>query len=475
MNDPTAVVQVRLELPEQKLFAKLSGDYNPMHLDAVAARRFMFGGIVVHGVHILLKALELLFSKTRENIGLRTVSAQFHHPVRVGSLTEYVFNEIGEGETSVQICVGICTVANIHVSWRSGRTEGIPLASELPSREPCQVLAENNVPVARGQVPVLLHEALSDELFPVLSKYAPAHQIAMLLAATRIVGMKCPGYNSVFSELMIRYSADCENAREASYAVADYDSRFHLASIRITGPGSAGTLKAFLRPPPQIQPPVSDLMRFLRSNEFEGRRALVIGGSRGLGELCAKLLSAGGADIRLTYRSGEHDAAIVVDDINTSGGSAEALRFDVTAGGTSLLKSLGKWRPTELLYFATPPIFQPRYEKYSGRLFEEFTNIYVNSFADIFYALEFNGALRNVLCPSTVAIDDLTRDMPEYIAAKSAAEALCRFLDKTHPDVYFQMPRLPRLLTDQTVNLFGVKGEDALPLLLGLLRKGPEV
>ena len=46
-------------------FSKISGDYNPIHLDEVFARKSIPGQIVVHGVNTLLWALEN-FSKTHK-------------------------------------------------------------------------------------------------------------------------------------------------------------------------------------------------------------------------------------------------------------------------------------------------------------------------------------------------------------------------------------------------------------------------
>ena len=42
--------------------------------------------------------------------------------------------------------------------------------------------------------------------------------------------------------------------------------------------------------------------------EFANVRALVIGGSRGLGEITAKIIAAGGGDVWITYRRGKEDA-----------------------------------------------------------------------------------------------------------------------------------------------------------------------
>ena len=43
---------------DQTRFAQVSGDYNPMHMDALQARRTQAGAPVVHGIHLLLWALK---------------------------------------------------------------------------------------------------------------------------------------------------------------------------------------------------------------------------------------------------------------------------------------------------------------------------------------------------------------------------------------------------------------------------------
>ena len=45
---------------DQMRFAAVSGDRNPMHLDALLARRTQAGVPVVHGVHLLLWGLDAL-------------------------------------------------------------------------------------------------------------------------------------------------------------------------------------------------------------------------------------------------------------------------------------------------------------------------------------------------------------------------------------------------------------------------------
>ena len=55
-----------------------------------------------------------------------------------------------------------------------------------------------------------------------------------------------------------------------------------------------------------------------------GRRALVTGGSRGIGAAAARLLALCGADVAITYRTRQADADAVVDGIRAAGRQAMA-------------------------------------------------------------------------------------------------------------------------------------------------------
>ena len=50
----------RFDQDDQTLFAQLSGDFNPIHMDPAAARRTQAGAVVVHGVHAVLWAIDKL-------------------------------------------------------------------------------------------------------------------------------------------------------------------------------------------------------------------------------------------------------------------------------------------------------------------------------------------------------------------------------------------------------------------------------
>ncbi|HEY4291858.1 3-oxoacyl-ACP reductase family protein [Luteibacter sp.] len=63
-------------------------------------------------------------------------------------------------------------------------------------------------------------------------------------------------------------------------------------------------------------------------NSIQGKSALVLGGSRGIGAAVARRLAAGGASVAITYVQGAAAANAVVDDITKAGGRAIAIQAD---------------------------------------------------------------------------------------------------------------------------------------------------
>ena len=74
--------------------------------------------------------------------------------------------------------------------------------------------------------------------------------------------------------------------------------------------------------------------------EFQGQKALIVGGSRGLGEVTAKCIAAGGGEVYITFHRGSADAIRVSREIGDGGGECLNFQFDV-------LLSIS-WRPSIL-------------------------------------------------------------------------------------------------------------------------------
>jgi 3-oxoacyl-[acyl-carrier protein] reductase len=63
---------------------------------------------------------------------------------------------------------------------------------------------------------------------------------------------------------------------------------------------------------------------------LEGHTALVTGGSRGIGRACSLLLGRAGARVAVHFRAREQEAARIVEAIRSEGGTALALRAEIS-------------------------------------------------------------------------------------------------------------------------------------------------
>jgi len=88
------------------------------------------------------------------------------------------------------------------------------------------------------------------------------------------------------------------------YHVSGIDKRFAMVTLALEARCRAIRAEVILREAPPTQIGIDIVRSRIHAEEFKGVRALIVGGSRGLGELVAKLLAAGGADVLITYRTG---------------------------------------------------------------------------------------------------------------------------------------------------------------------------
>ena len=467
---------------EHQAFALLSGDHNPLHMDARYARRLLFGGAVTHGVHLLLRALETYAQDQVEvgelvRLGVRFFSAT--HPEEPVTMEIQTGRDELSGPPFRNTTISIADmhdriVVKLQAQWRRSMSSHSTLPVAIPESE-CENLSDDDIATRSGTFPVFLNQVAAANLFPKLSATLPPLQLAALLGTTYVVGMRLPGHNSIFSSVDLRFvEPQPENSTDFFYKTDSFSRERRFCRIAVSSPGMSGRLEAFVRPNPVVQPAFSEVRALVEPNIFAGQHALVVGGSRGLGEVCAKLLAAGGAGVTLTYRQGAEDAERVVAELRAAGAPAQALCLD--AGDekpADLLALLGKGlRITDLYYFATPLIFtETRQFDYGS--FIKFADIYVGAAARLFEMLagpSNNGALCRVWLPSSVAVETRPEDMTGYIMAKQAMEYLAADWARKHAHIHFATPRLPRLATDQTVTLSPIYADEPTPVMARLLQ-----
>ncbi len=456
---------------DQMAFSRLSGDFNPVHVDALVASRSLFGSAVVHGVHLLMWALDAWCETLTEPYTLISLSVNFLKPVTVG-VDVHLSGTVDLEGAKLTLHVSGLPVTAIEFRARRSAT-AFKFTSVSPQPADPKVLDSIAISTAEGTMSLMMDLLLASELVPSLARVLPAHQIAFMSATSRLVGMECPGLHSLYSELNFAESEVTVSGEEClSYRVKRFDQRFSLATILVSAPGLDGSIKAFLRPEPQSQPGCYEVRAAIDTVSssglpFKNQRALVIGGSRGLGEVFAKVLAMGGAEVLLTYHRGQQAAAAIVADIKFSKGNATFMQYDVTAGQCSRLAA---FKATHLYYMASPFIGRGQHGQFNPSVFANFCKYYVDGFAATIASARHQGLVA-IYYPSSVFLDELPVDMSEYIAAKSAGEVVCASLAKAHPALCFAFPRLPRMATDQTASLLPSTNQAVLPLVMAQLEQ----
>ncbi len=458
----------------QERFAALSGDRNPMHMDAIAARRTPAGHPVVHGVHTVLWALEELARAGQLAGGVARIKVKFLKWIYLGDLaTVRPLDTEPDEPLRLEVAVQGLTVltAELLVGARQPNTQRPATPSPEAPRTRALDLTLTDLPDRSGEAYVA-PPAQAAELFPHLTTLLGADTVAEIAASSYVVGMEAPGLHSMFSKLDLTLLEAPESTPRAAlhYAVTYVDERFRKLRIAVEGRAIEGVLEVLVRVPPVRQASMEVIAKCLQPGEFAGMNALVIGGSRGLGELTSKLIAGGGGTVTLTYALGRADAEAVVDEIQAWGGNALALSYDVRQPPADQLHTLQS-EPTHLFYFATGTIFRPRLGVLLAPVLAEFMQFYVQGFYDLCLALTARPRKQLfVFYPSTVALDERPAGMTEYAMAKAAGEQLCADMNLSLADLRILVHRVPRLLTDQTAGVLPERETDTLEALLPILR-----
>jgi NAD(P)-dependent dehydrogenase (short-subunit alcohol dehydrogenase family) len=443
-------------------FAAASGDWNPAHVDPLAARRLIAGGPIVHGVHALLWALD----GAPAGSGLARVRCTFRQPVRVGERATATLRVGEDGTQAVAVQSGGRDALEAAIEWRAAEPD--PARRPLPARADPLLRTAGEIASAEGALDVAGGDLAA--LLPTLAARLSAGALAALVSISRLVGMQCPGRFSILRALDLRFDGTAPGST-IRWRVVRFDPRFSSVRIAVEAGGFDGTVDAFLAPAPAVQPGAADLLAFAEPGAHAGARALVVGGSRGLGEVAAKLLAAGGADVRVTYRDGAADARRVCEDIRAAGFQAEPWRLDVLEPEAPA--ELDGWRPSHLLYFATPHIALAESARFSAELFRRYGAYYVEGFVRLVEAIATDGAPLVAFYPSTAALDEIQPKALEYASAKAAGEAACRHLERLYPRLRVRVTRLPRVRTDATATVMPVEAAEAAAVMRDELRRLP--
>jgi hypothetical protein len=459
---------------DQAVFARLSGDYNPMHMDEVAARRLLAGQKIVHGMHLVLWALEYWLGKYP---GVpQGIKCDFKSPVHVGSKVIYFHKKLNSNKSIIRcyaenlLCLKITLLVGSEPACQLESTDELSGADSVflekvpePSDRPAQ-----DQPGRKYKI-LLVEDNQTG--FPYCQLRLGGLVFSALCSLSFFGGMICPGLHSLFSTLDIKLNLLEEGGAYLFYSVDSFDSRFDLFYISVSGVIS-GEITAFQRPPPVQQASLTTVSTQIMAGEFANTKSLIIGGSRGLGEYTAKLLVAGGGDVILTYAQGLADARRVCSELHVfRAGSCKIQKYNVLGDPVESLVPEDIQSLDAVYFYATPKIFRKKSSLFDKKIFDDFFAIYVLRFYALCSYLE---SVRlnhiKVFLPSSVAITERPDHLAEYAMAKMSSELLAEEMNKSYSRVSVIVSRLPRLDTDQTATILKVASASTLDNLLPVIR-----
>ncbi len=269
---------------------------------------------------------------------------------------------------------------------RSGRTPRSLWRSPLswPARFPGDPV-ELGLPDIEGRSGRICFAADLDafrEAFPGAVPLVGAHRLRGLAALSRLVGMECPGLHSIFASIHVELTH--QDDREINYHVKSVDARFNMVDVAIEGAALRGRVQAFLRPSPTRQLSAGAVAELVADGAYSGHHALIVGGSRGLGELTAKRSRWRVAPWRSPTPSGSlRQRRWPRRSMRL--GSAAMLRYDAGSPAAPQLEDVAG--VTHVYYFATPRIAVGRDEFFDATAFDAYARIYVTGFHDLVTAL----------------------------------------------------------------------------------------
>jgi len=457
----------KISYDQQKQFASFSGDFNPIHLNHNIARRELFGDIVVHGMHLILSALETFAfqNKTQKQILIYSLKAKFFSPASVGKPLKF-FIEYDEKLIKIEIRdFKSSLLAEMAIRYCSEKyTFGEIINKKFKFSQPENLNIKKSLGL-RDELPLFLDKELRKLLFPSLHKLSDI-QLAEILAMTRIVGMKCPGKQSLFTGVNVVLKKS-EN-KLVRYLSKNVVEKFSMVTIDFEGPSFKGELSTFFRPKPTIQPKIDEISKKIPKNIFKKVNALIIGGSRGIGETTAKIIAAGGGKTVITYKLGKSDAENVCKEINDAGFSSKCYKIDIENFDNSLKEKILEFGFNVIFYYPSPKILASKI--FDSQLFNNFLYYYVEQFENIVRQVSL-ASIKDIIFfyPSTTNITERTPQFTEYIMSKIAGEYLCDSLTKEYENINIIVERLPRLQTDQTMNLQNKIAESTTSVILPIV------
>ena len=455
-------------IKDQDNFSKISGDFNLMHLEEEYARRTIANGIAIHGINLVFWSLNEFFKLKKKPAIIKKINIDF---LTFASLNKKIITQIYYKQNKLIIDINDKnnSIALIKLSFINNKKIIKNYKTNIfkISKPKNEALNLDKIKDRAFKEKNIFNYFVLKKNYNYLCKYLNLNQIGDLATISRFVGMKVPGYNSILNKISLNFT---NNKNETKININSFDERFNLIKLLFNGTNLKGDVFTFTRPDVSVKVNY-ELNKQIKKRQFKNQKALIVGGSRGLGEATLQLLAYGGAKIFFTYNRGSKDSNYLKKNLFKINKNIKVAKLDINKKlSNKVINMIKKFSPSHFYYFATPKIFDGQSFKFNQQKFAEFNEYYLYGFYKIFQILD-KKKLKIVFSPSSVSLKEITSKLCDYSCSKAAQETLFKYLQSEFKDIKFFSTRLPRLKTDQTQTIFQQKTKLPYPYMLKLIKK----
>ena len=453
---------------DQLAFAQISKDFNNIHVNSQASRKLIYGNQLVHGVNILISSLIFL---SKKKIKLKNISCTFYRPVFLGQKIDF-FLEKKYGENyslfiktkkilNCVILININLIKDEIINKRSFKANKIEKTSQKKINNFKGKINSRNrfykINISNFSLP---------NHFSKLKLLLSKDQIREILSISYFAGMICPGEFSLLSKIQITVNKNIlYRNKYIKFFIQKFDKRINRYEIKFLN-NISGKIYAFqyiLTEPEKIK----NLKKINKKKFLKNKYSMIIGGSRGLGEVTSKLLAIAGSNVIISYNQGKKESELIRSEI------LKNLKSNCKLIKINILKDDIKQKLKEVIkcdyffYFATPKIEKTNQNKFDKSLYKKYLEFYDTKFRKLCITLNRLSKKKvKVFYPSTVFISLNNNNFKEYVAAKKVAEKNIKTLNKSLNKVKIFSYRLPIMKTNQNINIISkVKNKNAQILL----------
>ena len=441
--------RLKFSIKKQLDFLKISGDLNEIH---VPNKKIA----VAHGINLLLRTMETLSKKKRINFSSSClIDINFIKPIIVPSNLKLVSSI---KDKSIECSIFSSNILTARLSFFSSGNILENFEKEIKFKKRINIPLSNNIFKKKNKYQTDLFEVnkkLIKKEYPTLLGLIGEARVSSIINLSYFVGMIYPGQNSLLSSVQI--VTNNSRKKKIVFNLNKFDERINFSNILVSAPGLNAKLNTFSKNKKITQPDLKKI-KFNYKNKIANhslQNALIIGGSRGLGELTAKILSIGMGNLTLTYNKNFIKAQNIKKELHRKNSKCNIIKIDVT-NDKELKKITNLKNINSIYYFPTPSLVNLKKRTFDQNMLKNFINYFYRIPKKIISMLEKRKKKIIFFYPSSVYLNNKKEHnhLKEYLFAKTKGEKICKDNLKY---VKFFSTRLPPILTDQNNHFVPIK------------------